>query len=727
MTIRRKVSAIVAVVLLGLVAAIFLTARLLLIDRFAQLEQREVSLNVERAVNALSDDLAALTRSIEDYASWDRTYEFVVTRDPKYVNLEMGNTTLAGLGVSFIGIFDAFGRLVFTKTIDVARKIEIAVPAGLMEQLSLSGPLLRRPGDEKDVAGILLLPQGPMRIGAAPILTGEKKGPMRGTVVMGQWLDETQIGSLAQRTRLNLSLQRVGHPKHGHSGAVDAELAHGAKTLVRPEGPDLVAGYSLLRDLNGVPILVLRVRMPRTIYAEGRVTLVYLIMAIVAAGVVFGAVTNLLLHRLVLSRLERLTRSVADIGVGQHFSARVELPGSDELSMLANSINGTLGSLEQAEEALVRTNAGLEERIRERTAENVENIIRSMDEALIVTDTKLHIRRVNPRTLSLLGYLEEQLIGQPAARIMADLDGSGQTTGVERTFLTRSGQTIPVLFSSAELRNSEGLLEGYVWIGQDVTELKRVQEEVVRACHAAEQANRAKSTFLANMSHELRTPLNAIIGYSQLLQEDCGLAPSELFRPDLKKIERSGYMLLGIVNDVLDLSKIEAGRMELHMEIFSVPDVLHDVRTTVQHLANQRGNRVEVTCGEGVREGYGDVAKFRQSLLNLVNNACKFTENGMVAISAQTVREDRGALLEVQVADSGIGIPEEDLGKLFLPFSQIDASPTRRYGGTGLGLAISRKFCQMMGGDITVESELGRGSRFSLRIPAMDVGGPPEV
>ena len=186
-------------------------------------------------------------------------------------------------------------------------------------------------------------------------------------------------------------------------------------------------------------------------------------------------------------------------------------------------------------------------------------------------------------------------------------------------------------------------------------------------------------------------------------------------------------MLLGIVNDVLDLSKIEAGRMELHMEIFSVPDVLHDVRTTVQHLANQRGNRVEVTCGEGVREGYGDVAKFRQSLLNLVNNACKFTENGMVAISAQTVREDRGALLEVQVADSGIGIPEEDLGKLFLPFSQIDASPTRRYGGTGLGLAISRKFCQMMGGDITVESELGRGSRFSLRIPAMDVGGPPEV
>jgi PAS domain S-box-containing protein len=492
----------------------------------------------------------------------------------------------------------------------------------------------------------------------------------------------------------------------------------------------LVAGYLLLRDLNGKPILTMRVSMPRTIYAQGRVTLKYLILAIVGAGLVFVAMTDLLLHRMVLSRLERLTRSVAAIGAGQHFSARVSLPGSDELSMLAGSINGTLSSLEQAEAALVRTNASLEERIRERTAENVDNILQSMDEALIVTDPELRIRRVNPRTLRMLDYREEDLIGQPAGKVMADLGGGpGQATGAERTFQTRTGQLIPVLFSSAELRDGLGLLEGYVWLGQDVTELKRIQEEVVRARDAAEQANRAKSTFLANMSHELRTPLNAIIGYSQMLQEDCGLEKSENFRPDLMRIEKSGHMLLAIINDILDLSKIEAGRMDLRMEVFSVPDVLRDVQITVQPLAIQRSIRLEVACGAEVMEGYGDVAKFRQSLLNLANNACKFTENGTVAITARRVFRSERARLEVQVADSGIGIKPEHLGQLFQPFSQVDASASRKYGGTGLGLAISRKFCQMMGGDIGVESEVGKGSRFSMWIPAAEesqygVGSP---
>jgi PAS domain S-box-containing protein len=341
-----------------------------------------------------------------------------------------------------------------------------------------------------------------------------------------------------------------------------------------------------------------------------------------------------------------------------------------------------------------------------------------MDEALIVTDPELRIRRVNPRTLALLDYREEELIGEPADKVMKELEGSGQATGVERIFRTRSGQNVPVLFSSAELRNGLGLLEGYVWLGQDVTELKRVQEEFVRARDDAEQANRAKSTFLANMSHELRTPLNAIIGYSQMLQEDCGLASSEEFRPDLLKIERSGHILLAIINDILDLSKIEAGRMDLRMETFDVTDVLRDVQSTVQPLAMLRGNRLEIACREGAREGYGDVAKFRQSLLNLVNNACKFTENGKVAITVQRVQRDRREVLEIEVRDSGIGIHPDHLGKLFQPFSQVDASATRKYGGTGLGLAISRKFCQMMGGDIAVESELGRGSRFTMHIPS---------
>jgi signal transduction histidine kinase len=476
-------------------------------------------------------------------------------------------------------------------------------------------------------------------------------------------------------------------------------LAQNGETIVRALSPDFVAGYLPIGGLTGKPVLILRVRMPRAIYAQGRVTLLYLILCFVAAGLVFGLVTDLLLHRIVLSRLERLTKSVAAIGVGQRFSARVSLPGNDELAMLASSINGTLGSLEQAEAALV-------------------NILRSMDESLIVTDPELRIRRVNPRTLRLLGYREEQLVGQHAGMVTAEPAGPGEATGVERIFRTHSGENIPVLFSSAALRDSSGNLEGYVWLAQDMTQLKLAQDEIVHARDLAEQANRAKSTFLANMSHELRTPLNAIIGYSQMLQEDCGSEAPEHVRPDLMKIERSGHMLLAIINDILDLSKIEAGRMELFLETFDVADILRDVRNAVHPLAVQRGNHMEVSCEDAALQAFGDAAKFRQSLLNLVNNACKFTENGRVGISVRNVIRDRLAQLEVQVSDNGIGIPPEHLNKLFQPFSQVDPSATRKYGGTGLGLAISRKFCQMMGGDITVESELGRGSRFFMRIPA---------
>jgi two-component system, NtrC family, sensor kinase len=354
---------------------------------------------------------------------------------------------------------------------------------------------------------------------------------------------------------------------------------------------------------------------------------------------------------------------------------------------------------------------------RQQAQEYVDNILRSMGEALLVTDPELRIRRVNPSALRLLGYTEEQLIGQPASQVV---EGGVPVSGIaiERTCRTRTGCRIPVLFSSAELRSGLGSLDGYVCLAQELTELKRTQAELVRARDAAEEANRTKSVFLANMSHELRTPLNAIIGYSQMLREDSiGPEQAEVLS-DLGKIERSGQLLLGIINDILDLSKIEAGRETVKPQPFDVAAVLRDVSNTLQPLARQQGNALEIDCPEHARMVYADVAKFRQSVLNLVNNALKFTERGRVSVAVNRRRDGDVEWTEVHVSDTGIGIDPEHLGKLFQPFSQVDGSATRKYNGTGLGLAISKKFCQMMGGDITVESEPGRGSRFSIRVPA---------
>ncbi len=251
---------------------------------------------------------------------------------------------------------------------------------------------------------------------------------------------------------------------------------------------------------------------------------------------------------------------------------------------------------------------------------------------------------------------------------------------------------------------------------------KAAQDEIVerkRAEEAADAANRAKSAFLANMSHELRTPLNAIIGYSEMLQEEAEDFGYTQIVPDLRKIQSAGNHLLGLINNVLDLSKIEAGRTELFVESFDIARMIEDVVSTVQPLVNKNHNQLTIQVAPNIGTMRADLTKVRQTLFNLLSNAAKFTENGTITITAH--REEtaaKGDWLTFTVEDTGIGMTPDQQSKVFMEFTQADASTTRKYGGTGLGLTISRRFCQLMGGDITVESEVGRGSVFTVRLPA---------
>lgn len=272
----------------------------------------------------------------------------------------------------------------------------------------------------------------------------------------------------------------------------------------------------------------------------------------------------------------------------------------------------------------------------------------------------------------------------------------------------------------SERRTADG---GIVGVFTDITDLKdrelqlgQLVDRLAEARDVADQANRTKSTFLANMSHELRTPLNAIIGYSEILQEDVTDLGQEGLIADLKKIEGAGRHLLGLINDILDLSKIEAGRMDVFIEDVDIVPLLEEVRAIIVPMAKKNGNAVAFRVAESLGIVRTDHTKLKQSLLNILSNANKFTQNGELTLLAERFDSDQ-PMLRFAISDTGIGMSEEQLGRLFQAFSQADASTTKQYGGTGLGLAITRNFCRLLGGDVTVVSKPGKGSTFTITLP----------
>src|SRR5262245_41390065 len=349
-----------------------------------------------------------------------------------------------------------------------------------------------------------------------------------------------------------------------------------------------------------------------------------------------------------------------------------------------------------------------------------ESLIKFAPDPVFVSDLEGKILQANDAVSELLGFRPDEVIEQSLSRFITpeetreftaalkEVVARGVTRDARLNPRSASGDTIPTTLNASALRDPEGRVIGAIGILRDMRELDKARE-------AAEIANRAKSQFLANMSHELRTPLNAIILYTELLRDEATDRNLDDFLPDLKKIHGAAKHLLALINDVLDLARIESGKLEMHPETFDVPAMIRDVVTTIQPLAQKNANALEVHCRDDTGSMFADQTKVRQSLFNLLSNACKFTEGGTVRLDVQ--RE--GEWFVFRVTDTGIGMTPEHLAKLFSPFSQVDPSATRRFGGSGLGLAITGHFCQAMGGDISVDSQPGVGSTFTIRLPAV--------
>ena len=356
-------------------------------------------------------------------------------------------------------------------------------------------------------------------------------------------------------------------------------------------------------------------------------------------------------------------------------------------------------------------------------AQHFEAVVVNSPVAIVTLETDGRITSFNPAFETLFGYSQAEGVG----RNLDDLVSTEETKAEAQAYTSQAthhtakgigkrrrkdGSLLDVELAAVPV-TVEGKNVGIMALYHDVTDLLSAKRD-------AESANQAKSRFLANMSHELRTPLNAIIGYSEMLKEDAEENGDAEYIADLVKIRSSGKHLLALINDVLDLSKIEAGKMELYIETFDLRSTIDDVVTTVEPLLAQNDNQLEVDCAPNLGAMRADMIKVRQALLNLLSNASKFTDHGIVRLSVTRdhLPECDDDEYVFSISDTGIGMTAAQQARLFEVFSQAEASTTRRFGGTGLGLAITRRFCEMMGGSIDVQSEHGRGSTFTMRLPA---------
>ena len=346
--------------------------------------------------------------------------------------------------------------------------------------------------------------------------------------------------------------------------------------------------------------------------------------------------------------------------------------------------------------------------------------------SIVITDRDGDIIWANPAFTRLTGYEMGEVVGQNPRLLKSDRQDrtfyepmwdtilSGRVWHGEVINRRKDGSLYNEEMTITPVPDAGGEIGHFIAIKQDVTERKRAEAELQQAKEAAEAANRAKSQFLANMSHELHTPLNVVIGYSELLEEEAEELDLDGFLPDLRRIQSAGRELLAIIGDILDLSKIEAERMKIDPGPFDIAAVVSEVITVSWPWMARNGNRIDVDCPGDIGWMVADREKVRKVLLNLVDNAAKFTQEGHVAVAVAR----RGDGIDFRVVDTGIGMTAAQRERLFQAFTQVDGSTTRKYGGSGLGLAICQRLIHMMGGEIAVESEIGRGTTVAVHLPA---------
>ncbi|PJF21040.1 MAG: hypothetical protein CUN56_13115, partial [Phototrophicales bacterium] len=646
-----------------------------------------------------------LQTSAFDYSRWDDTYDYVVSPDPTYIEDNYIPLTYDDFGLDVIFILDAEQNVVYAVQ---HQDGELVDPPADLTELVLNTERLAIRRDETDLVSGYIEWNGRLVMAVStPIVTSEGEGPVRGAMIWLRLIDTDEIQRLTEISRLTLDLRIINSDLPESWQQAQQALMAGQTEWIKPVNNNLIAGFLELDALDSdTPIALLRVETNRNIHQQGQRSLFLLVAALVVIALTTFLAVMILLERLVINRLYTLNTAVHQIGKGKK---GVKLPTDepDELGQLAKTMEQTFAALNKTQNELRQS----EERLR--------TLVASAPVILLTLDKDGVFTFLQGRGLDDIDVQPGQYVGQSVFDVYqhnpAFLDSIRRAlNGEVFNNLIDFTDSVALSIWYSPVKNEQGMVEGVICVATNATERKQIEDNLRAAKEAAEAASQAKSTFLANMSHELRTPLNAIIGFVGIMLMGNTLSEKDYHRAD--RIRVNGERLLSLIDDILDLSRIEAGRVTLVPEEVNVREEVHFLEKRYAEEAKEKNLSLNVTITDDVPEIIRiDRDAFPKIIDNLLSNAIKFTREGSVDMFVMR----SGVNLNIIVSDTGVGIPPHMHQVIFESFRQVDDSSTREFGGMGLGLAIVHHLCKAMGGTIQLESVVNQGSTFTVTLPIL--------
>lgn len=705
MNVSRKILVIIYIIFALLVSVVILASQSIIYSSFSDLQETEATENIEKVEDMIDFQALYLEEINSALSSRDDVRALMLNQHPQSLSGTAFDEIFSVSRCDFIFLVNSSGHVMYSEVSDSGAFTNASSLPDIIQRID-DGSLLCKEA-ETPLKGLILLENEPAVVSSQPVFHAPGDKEPSGTIILGRKLDSSFIEFIQRSTGSKVTVYNL---KNSSPDFQQALFESKNPNFMYDATGDQVTGYSVLKDVSGSTTIVIQTDAASNIYAEGQKVLRYLVFFLLFAGLITGLSCKFLLDREVVSRIVSINDFVEKVRADENFSGRFSVGGDDELSRLSEGINQTVDRLRNTSDKF-------------KSQEHEKKVILdSLTELVVFMDSELRIIWLNKAALDHLGMKLEDVIGQnyhdmyilykenpgksPVLRV---LESGNEESG---EVVTRDGKTWTV--SAIPIRNEDGRITGILKTGFDITTHRRSEEKLLQAKLEAEAANNSKSEFLANMSHELRTPLNSIIGFSDILLERVFGELNEKQFKYVNNISTSGKHLLVLINDILDLSKVEAGRMELHYSEFSINSVFEEVKAVLSPLAQVKALEVTFNVESDLTTLEADRGRLIQILYNLVSNAIKFTPNGG---KVSTYCKKSGNRVLFSVIDTGIGISAKDQLKLFQPFTQLNESATKQYCGTGLGLALVKKLVNLHQGDIWVESDIGKGSNFTFAVP----------